>query len=101
MNQYLNIPPPHPLVKKNLLKGVEFSNELLYAIETISKKYEEHISHSIELGHFYKLDKSILYVCRNLIEYNKEYKKFLREYYEYEKKYSYPNIHGSLKQPKL
>jgi len=100
MNKDINTLPPHPLVKKNLLKGVDFSNELLYAIESISKKYEEHISNSIELGHFNKLDKSILYLCRNLIQYNKIYKKMLKEYNEYEKKYSYPTIYG-LKKPKL
>ena len=94
------LPPPNPLVKKHLLKGIDFSNELLYTIEEITKKYNVHISQSIKMGHFHKLDKSMTYVCKHLVEYKKQHEKFIREYNEYEKKYSYPSTSERI-QPKL
>ena len=52
------------------------------------------------MGHFHKLDKSMTYVCKHLVEYKKQHEKFIREYNEYEKKYSYPSTYKRI-QPKL
>ena len=95
MNQERNTLPPPPSVKKHLQQGVDFSNELLNVIEEITRKYNVHVSQSVEMGHFYKLDKSMMYVCRNLVEYKSQYKKLLEQYEHFEKEYSYPSTSGS------
>ena len=76
---------PHPSVKKHLQHGVDFSNEILNAIEEITQKYNLHVSQSVEMGQFYKLDKSMTYACRNLVEYKSQHKNLLKKY-----EHSYP-----------
>ena len=39
-------------VKKYIQEGIHFSNEFMDMIEDISRKYQEHISVSMEIGHF-------------------------------------------------
>ena len=56
-------------VKKYIHEGIHFSNELMDAIEEISQKYQEHISMSMEIGHFDDLDKVIMDLSRTLIKY--------------------------------
>ena len=56
-------------VKKYIQEGIHFSNELMDAIEAISQKYQEHISMSMEIGHFDDLDKVIMDLSRTLIKY--------------------------------
>ena len=56
-------------VKKYIHEGIHFSNELMDAIEEISQKYQEHISMSMEIGHFDDLDKVMMDLSRTLIKY--------------------------------
>ena len=56
-------------VKKYIQEGIHFSNELMDAIEDISQKYQEHISISMEIGHFDELDKVMMDLSRTLIRY--------------------------------
>ena len=56
-------------VKKYIHEGIHFSNELMDAIEEISQKYQEHISMSMEIGHFDELDKVMMDLSRTLIKY--------------------------------
>jgi hypothetical protein len=56
-------------VKKYIQEGIHFSNELMDAIEEISQKYQEHISMSMEIGHFDDLDKVMMDLSRTLIKY--------------------------------
>ena len=56
-------------VKKYIHEGIHFSNELMDAIEEISQKYREHISMSMEIGHFDDLDKVMMDLSRTLIKY--------------------------------
>lgn len=81
-NINMNTLPPHPYVKKHIEKGMDFSLELLDAIDTISKKYKEHIGYSIEIGNFNLVDKSLMYACRNLVAYHKKYKDLNTKYEE-------------------
>ena len=46
-------------VKKYIQEGIHFSNEFMDMIEDISRKYQEHISVSMEIGHFDKMGKII------------------------------------------
>jgi hypothetical protein len=65
-------------VKKYIQEGIHFSNELMDAIEDISQKYQEHISISMEIGHFDELDKVMMDLSRTLIRYTyliKDYEK--------------------------
>jgi hypothetical protein len=68
-------------VKKYIQEGIHFSNELMDAIEDISQKYQEHISISMEIGHFDELDKVMMDLSRTLIRYT-----YLIKAYEKEKK---------------
>jgi len=68
-------------VKKYIQEGIHFSNELMDAIEDISQKYQEHISISMEIGHFDELDKVMMDLSRTLIIYT-----YLIKAYEKEKK---------------
>jgi len=95
MNQERNTYPPHPSVKKHLQNGVEFSNEILNFLEEITQKYNFHVSQSVEMGHFAKIDKSMTHVCKNLIEYKARHEKLLDQYEYFEKEYSYPSTSGS------
>ena len=65
-------------VKKYIQEGIHFSNELMDVIEDISQKYQEHISVSMEIGHFDELDKVMMDLSRTLIRYTyliKDYEK--------------------------
>ena len=65
-------------VKKYIQEGIHFSNELMDAIEDISQKYQEHISISMEIGHFDEIDKVMMDLSRTLIRYTyliKDYEK--------------------------
>ena len=54
-------------------------------VEEITQKYNLHVSQSVEMGQFYKLDKSMTYACRNLVEYKSQHKNLLKKY-----EHSYP-----------
>tara|TARA_B100001175_G_scaffold316367_1_gene330107 strand:- start:2339 stop:2626 length:288 start_codon:yes stop_codon:yes gene_type:complete len=95
MKQERNTYPPHPSVKKHLQNGVDFSNEILDFIEEITYKYNVHVSQSVEMGHFEKIDKSMTRVCKNLIEYKARHIRLLDQYDHFEKEYSYPSTSGS------
>ncbi|ADQ91267.1 hypothetical protein BpV2_100c [Bathycoccus sp. RCC1105 virus BpV2] len=57
-------------VKKYIQEGINFSNEFMDMIEDISRKYQEHISVSMEIGHFDKMGKIIMKLSEALIGYN-------------------------------
>ena len=95
MKQERNTYHPHPSVKKHLQNGVDFSNEILDFIEEITRKYNVHVSQSVEMGHFEKIDKSMTRVCKNLIEYKARHIRLLDQYDHFEKEYSYPSTSGS------
>ena len=67
-------------VKKYIQEGIHFSNELMDAIEDISQKYQEHISISMEIGHFDKMGKIMMKISKTLIEYNNQYTDLIRDY---------------------
>jgi hypothetical protein len=75
-----------PLVEDYVRDGIKFSNELLEAIETISEKYSEHISVSLELGHFRDMGKTMSTVVRGIIRYNETYRDLLNEFTTEERK---------------
>jgi len=75
-----------PLVEDYVRDGIKFSNELLDAIETISEKYSEHISVSLELGHFRDMGKTMSTVVRGIIRYNETYRDLLNEFTTEERK---------------
>ena len=75
-----------PLVEDYVRDGIKFSNELLDAIETISEKYSEHISVSLELGHFRDMGKTMSTVVRGIIRYNDMYRDLLNEFTTEERK---------------
>ena len=66
-------------VKKYIHEGIHFSNELMDAIEEISQKYQEHISMSMEIGHFDDLDKVMMDLSRTLIRYTYLIRNFREE----------------------
>jgi len=66
-------------VKKYIHEGIHFSNELMDAIEEISQKYQEHISMSMEIGHFDDLDKVMMDLSRTLIKYTYLIRNFREE----------------------
>jgi hypothetical protein len=57
-------------VKKYIQEGIQFSNEFMDMIEDISRKYQEHISVSMEIGHFDKMGKIIMKLSEALIGYS-------------------------------
>jgi hypothetical protein len=67
-------------VKKYIQEGIHFSNEIMDAIEDISQKYAEHISISMEIGHFDKMNKIMMKMSKTLIEYNNQYIDLIRDY---------------------
>ena len=75
-----------PLVEDYVRDGIKFSNELLDSIETISEKYNEHISVSLELGHFRDMGKTMSTVVRGIIRYNDMYRDLLNEFTTEERK---------------
>ena len=69
-------------VKKYIQEGIHFSNEFMDMIEDISRKYQEHISVSMEIGHFDKMGKIMMKMSRALIRYNRQYSGLIRDYRE-------------------
>jgi hypothetical protein len=66
-------------IKKYIQEGIHFSNELMDAIEDISQKYQEHISMSMQIGHFDDLDKVMMDLSRTLIKYSYLIRNFQEE----------------------
>ena len=60
-------------VEEYIKAGIYFSNELMDAIEDVTRRYEQHVSVSIEIGHFTELDKNLMRLSRTLIRYNQQY----------------------------
>ena len=60
-------------VEEYIKAGIYFSNELMDAIEDVTRRYEQHVSVSIEIGHFTDLDKNLMRLSRTLIRYNQQY----------------------------
>ena len=69
-------------VKKYIQEGIHFSNEFMDKSEDISRKYQEHISVSMEIGHFDKRGNIIMKLYETLIECNQQYSVLIREYNE-------------------
>ena len=66
-------------VKKYIQEGIHFSNEFMDMIEDISRKYQEHISVSMEIGHFDKMGKIMMKMSEALIRYTELVKDFKDE----------------------
>ena len=60
-------------VEEYIKAGIYFSNELMDTIEDVTRRYEKHVSVSIEIGHFTDLDKNLMRLSRTLIRYNQQY----------------------------
>lgn len=69
-------------VKNYIQEGIHFSNEFMDMIEDISHRYQEHISVSMEIGHFDKMGKIIMKLSEALIVYNQQYSGLIRDYRE-------------------
>ena len=69
-------------VKKYIQEGIHFSNEFMDMIEDISRKYQEHISVSMEIGHFDKMGKIMMKLSEAPIVYNQQYSGLIRDYRE-------------------
>jgi hypothetical protein len=57
-------------VKKYIQEGIYFSNDIMDVIEDVSQRYQEHISVSIEIGHFDEINKYMMKLSRALIGYS-------------------------------
>ena len=66
-------------VKKYIQEGINFSNQFMDMIEDISRKYKEHISVSMEIGHFDKMGKIMMKMSEALIRYTELVKDFKDE----------------------
>ena len=66
-------------VKEYINAGIYFSDELMDAIEDVTRRYKEHVSVSIEIGHFTDLDKNLMRLSRALVRYNQQYKDLLKD----------------------
>ena len=49
------------------------------AIEDVTRRYKEHVSVSVEIGHFTDLDKNLMRLSRALVRYNQQYKDLLKD----------------------
>ena len=49
-------------------------------IEDISRKYKEHISVSMEIGHFDKMGKIMMKLSQSLVRYNKQYTELVKDF---------------------
>ena len=67
-------------VKKYIEEGIYFSNDIMDAIEDVSQRYQEHISVSMEIGHFDKMGKIMMKMSESLIRYNKQYSGLIRDF---------------------
>ena len=67
-------------VKRYIQEGIHFSNEFMDMIEDISRKYQEHISVSMEIGHFDKMGKIMMKLSEALIRYNKQYTELVKDF---------------------
>ena len=75
--------PPNKHVRKHIIEGIKFADEILDALDEISLKYNTHISDSINLGNFESLDSSLSHSSRKLVEYKQKYENILKKYNEY------------------
>jgi len=66
-------------VEEYIKAGIYFSNELMDAIEDVTRRYEKHVSISIEIGHFTDLDKNLMRLSRTLIRYNQQYINLMKD----------------------
>ena len=66
-------------IKEYINAGIYFSDELMDAIEDVTRRYKEHVSVSIEIGHFTDLDKNLMRLSRALVRYNQQYKDLLKD----------------------
>jgi len=66
--------------KKYIQEGIHFSNEFMDMIEDISRKYQEHISVSMEIGHFDKMGKIMMKLSQSLVRYNKQYTELVKDF---------------------
>ncbi|QOR60148.1 hypothetical protein [Bathycoccus sp. RCC716 virus 1] len=66
-------------VEEYIKAGIYFSNELMDAIEDVTRRYEKHVSVSIEIGHFTDLDKNLMRLSRTLIRYNQQYINLMKD----------------------
>ena len=66
-------------IKEYINAGIYFSDELMDAIEDVTRRYEKHVSVSIEIGHFTDLDKNLMRLSRALVRYNQQYKDLLKD----------------------
>jgi len=66
-------------VEEYIKAGIYFSDELMDAIEDVTRRYKEHVSVSIEIGHFTDLDKNLMRLSRTLIRYNQQYKNLMKD----------------------
>jgi len=69
-------------VKKYIQEGIYFSNDIMDVIEDVSQRYQEHISVSMEIGHFDEINKYMMKLSKALIRYNKQYSGLIRDYRE-------------------
>ena len=69
-------------VKKYIQEGIHFSNDIMDVIEDVSQRYQEHISVSMEIGHFDEINKYMMKLSRALIRYNRQYSGLIRDYRE-------------------
>ena len=69
-------------VKKYIQEGIHFSNDLMDAIEDVSRRYQEHIFVSMEIGHFDDINKYMMKLSRVLIRYNQQYSGLTRDFQE-------------------
>ena len=69
-------------VKKYIEEGIYFSNDIMDVIEDVSQRYQEHISVSMEIGHFDEINKYMLRLSKALIRYNKQYSGLIRDFQE-------------------
>ncbi len=67
-------------IKKYIQEGIHFSNEFMDMIEDISRKYQEHISVSMEIGHFDKMGKIMMKLSQSLVRYNKQYTELVKDF---------------------
>ena len=69
-------------VKKYIQEGIHFSNDIMDVIEDVSQRYQEHISVSMEIGHFDKMGKIMMKLSEALIVYNQQYSGLIRDFQE-------------------
>jgi len=66
--------------KKYIQEGIHFSNDIMDAIEDVSHRYQEHISVSMEIGHFDEINKYMMKLSRALVRYNQQYTELVKDF---------------------